>query len=83
MAKSEMTQILDKYGVNVTEEKTLDFLRNESFNILPSNEVNDKFGCEFKVAPGQFIQLFQYDENDGYEHDLQPGKKDIRKMQRW
>lgn len=75
MAKSEMTQILDKYGVNVTEEKTLDFLRNESFNILPSNEVNDKFGCEFKVAPGQFIQLFQYDENDGYEHDLQPVKK--------
>ena len=75
MAKSEMTQIFDKYGVSITEEKTLDFLRNESFNILPSNEVNDKFGCEFKVAPGQFIQLFQYDENDGYEHDLQPVKK--------
>ena len=38
-------------------------------------DVNKKYGCTYEVEPGYFIQLFQFDINDGYEHDFQANKQ--------
>lgn len=75
MEQKEIRQTLDKYGITITDEKQLGMLRNNFCNIISADDVNKKYGCTYEVEPGYFIQLFQFDMNDGYEHDFQANKQ--------
>lgn len=75
MEQKEIMQTLDKYDITITEEKRLGLLRNSFCNIISADDVNKKYGCTYEVEPGYFIQLFQFDINDGYEHDFQANKQ--------
>lgn len=64
--------ILKEHDVTVEQVKQIPYIRTVSFNYLPVTEVNQNFGCDYQIEEGQFLNLFQYDLEDGYEHDLQP-----------
>jgi len=71
----EMQQIEDifnKYGISITGEKTVEVLRSVACNIINADEINEKSGQDYQVEEGEFIQLFQVDLRDGYEHDISP-----------
>ena len=35
-------------------------------------EINRDFGCDYQIQEGEFLNLFQYNLEDGYEHNIQP-----------
>lgn len=41
-------------------------------NFSPVAEVDQYFQCGYQIEEGQFLNVFQYDLRDGYEHELQP-----------
>lgn len=65
-------QILEENGIIVERVIQIPYIRDGSFNYLPVAEVNWYFGCDYQIREGEFLNLFQYDLEDGYEHDLQP-----------
>lgn len=67
-----VAEILEENGIAVKRIIQMPYLRNESFNFLPVGEANRCFQCEYKVEEGEFLNIFQYDLQDGYEHNLQP-----------
>lgn len=64
--------ILEKNGVAVEQVVQIPYIRDSVFNYLPVTEVNRSFGCDYQVQEGEFLNLFQYDLEDGYEHNIQP-----------
>lgn len=64
--------ILAEYGVVVEQIIRIPYVRNASFNCFPVEKVNQYFQCAYQVKDGQFLNLFQYDLQDGYEHEMQP-----------
>lgn len=65
-----LEEILNGGSTKVTEEKSMEFLRNGAFNILPEPQVNSVLKRNYNVKKGTFMTIFQYDLKDGYEHDL-------------
>jgi hypothetical protein len=66
---SEIENLLNQNGVSVKSLKQVDYLRDDAYNILPVSEVNKEFNCDYKISKGKFITVFQYDLNDGLEHE--------------
>ena len=64
--------ILEKNGVAVEQVVQIPYIRDSVFNYLPVTEVDRSFGCDYQVQEGEFLNLFQYDLEDGYEHNIQP-----------
>ena len=67
---SEIESLLNQSGVKVKTVKEVEYLRDKAFNLLPVSEVNKEFNCHYQISKGQFLMLFQYDLNDGYEHKM-------------
>lgn len=65
-------EILKENGVAVEQNLQISYIRNSNFNCFPVTEVNRCFGCDYEVEEGQFLNLFQYDLTDGYEHERDP-----------
>lgn len=65
-------KILEENNVTVNQYLQMTYARDSVFTYLPVTEVNRVFGCDYQVEEGQFLNIFQYDLQDGYEHDLQP-----------
>ncbi len=61
---------LSQHQVSITAEKQLPYLRDPAFNYLPVSGANQILGCDYQVPEGSFLNLFQYELQDGYGHDL-------------
>lgn len=70
--KEEVREIAEETGNAVTGYKEMVFARDAAFNYLPVSEINKKFGCDYRIEPGEFLNLFPYDMGDGYKHELIP-----------
>ena len=68
----DVIHILEKNGVAVEHIIRLPYIRDDVFNYFPVTEINRDFGCDYQIQEGQFLNLFQYDLEDGYEHNIQP-----------
>ena len=68
----DVIHILEKNGVAVEQIIRLPYIRDDVFNYFPVTEINRDFGCDYQIQEGQFLNLFQYDLEDGYEHNIQP-----------
>lgn len=68
----DVIHILEKNGVAVEQIIRLPYIRDDVFNYFPATEINRDFGCDYQIQEGQFLNLFQYDLEDGYEHNIQP-----------
>ena len=68
----EVRNILAQHGVTVERVIQMPYLRDAAFNYLSVTKVNQYYGCEYQVEKGQFLNLFQFNLQDGYEHDTQP-----------
>ncbi len=68
----DVIHILEKNGVTVEQIIRLPYIRDDVFNYFPVTEINRDFGCDYQIQEGQFLNLFQYDLEDGYEHNIQP-----------
>lgn len=65
-----VAEILNENGVAVKQSIQIPYIRSTNFNFIPAEEVNQYFQCDYQIEEGQFLNLFQYDLQDGYEHDL-------------
>ena len=68
----DVIHILEKNGVVVEQIIRLPYIRDDVFNYFPVTEINRDFGCDYQIQEGQFLNFFQYDLEDGYEHNIQP-----------
>lgn len=68
----DVIHILEKNGVAVEQVIRLPYIRDDVFNYFPVTEINRDFGCDYQIQEGRFLNLFQYDLEDGYEHNIQP-----------
>lgn len=68
----KVIHILEESGTVVEQVIQIPYIRDGNFNYLPVTEVNRYFGCNYQIQEGKFLNLFQYDLEDGYEHDTQP-----------
>ena len=68
----QVIHMLEKNGVKVEHVIQIPYIRDSVFNYLPVTEINQNLGCDYKVREGEFLNLFQYDLEDGYEHNIQP-----------
>ena len=68
----DVIHILEKNGVAVEQIIRLPYIRDDVFNYFPVTEINRDFGCDYQIQEGRFLNLFQYDLEDGYEHNIQP-----------
>lgn len=65
-----LEEILNSGSTKVTEEKSMEFLRNGAFNILSESQVNSTLKRNYNIKKGTFMTIFMYDLKDGYGHDL-------------
>lgn len=66
--------LLSQNGVAVRSEKQVPYLRDSAFNLLAVSEANREFSCGYQVPKGEFVTVFPYDLNDGYEREMTPAK---------
>ncbi|WP_411681863.1 FtsX-like permease family protein [Clostridium thailandense] len=66
----DLNEIINNGSTKVTEEKSIEFLRNGAFNILSESQVNSILKRNYNIKKGTFMTIFQYDLKDGYGHDL-------------
>lgn len=72
MDVGQIEDILNKNGIALTGLEEVEILRSGACNIINAREISEKTGHSYQVEAGKFIQLFQADLNDGYEHDIRP-----------
>lgn len=70
ISEDERESTLSQYHVTVEEEQQVSFVRDNAFNYLSVSEVNEKLGCSYKVPAGKFLNLFQYETEDGYDYEI-------------
>ncbi|WP_088228668.1 FtsX-like permease family protein [Desulfosporosinus sp. FKB] len=70
VADSNIVNLLAQNGVTVQRVKQVDYLRNGVYNLLPLSEVNKEFCTSYQIPKGEFLTVFQFDFQDGYQHDL-------------
>ncbi|QHI73311.1 hypothetical protein [Aminipila terrae] len=71
----KIQNLLKQNGIVVKEVKQVNYLRDRAFNMLPASQVNKEFGCNYQIDPGQFLNIFQYELDDGYNHEMIPMKQ--------
>jgi putative ABC transport system permease protein len=71
ISNKDLQEILNAGGTKVTEEKSIEFLRNGAFNIFSQSQVNSILKRNYNIKKGTFMTIFQYDLKDGYERDLE------------
>lgn len=71
---ASIESLLNRNGVTVRSEKQIPYLRDAAFSLLAVSEVNREFSCDYRVPRGEFLTVFPYDLNDGYEHEMLPPK---------
>lgn len=64
--------ILQREHVDVTSFCQIAFCRDAAFNYVPVSELGQTLNQDIQVAEGTFLNLFQFDMQDGYEHDISP-----------
>ncbi|MGC7870203.1 FtsX-like permease family protein [Desulfosporosinus sp. SYSU MS00001] len=67
---TEIVSLLAKKGVTVQRVKQVGYLRNGVYNLFPLSGVNKEFGTSYQIPKGEFLTVFQFDFQDGYQHDL-------------
>lgn len=72
---SQIKSLLSQNDVSVKAIKQVEYLRDSAFNLLPASEVNKEFKCSYQIPEGKFLEVFQYDLNDGSEHEMVSPKK--------
>lgn len=72
MSLEEAEVILNQENVSVTSSSQIEFFRDNAFNYISVSELNRKFQSDYRIEEGTFLNLFQYDMNDGYEYDVTP-----------
>ncbi len=84
IGQEEVFRLAAGHGVSVLEWKQVAFARDGAFNYFPVSEVNQKLlrsegtsgradvSGSYRVAQGEFLNVFPYDLQDGYEHDTAP-----------
>lgn len=70
MTPASASELLSKYGVEVISSAEVPFMRNGAFNLFSASAVNRQTGSDYIVNPGEYLALYQYDLNDGYEHEM-------------
>ena len=70
--EENVTEILKRNKVIVRQAIQVPYLRNAGFNFLSAADINRYFSCDYQIEEGQFLNLFQYDLQDGYEYHMQP-----------
>lgn len=70
ISEDDLRDTLSGHGISIAEEKKISYVRDAAFNYLAVSEVNEKLGCNYKVPEGTFLNLFQYEMEDGYGHDI-------------
>ncbi len=65
----DLGEIFESGDTKVTQQKSIEVLRG-AFNILSASKVNEVFKTDYHVAKGNFLMLYQYDLQDGYEHSF-------------
>lgn len=68
----EAVRILEQNGTKADQVIRLPYVRDGSFNYISAADVNKSIGCNYQIQEGEFLNLFQYDPKDGYEHNMQP-----------
>lgn len=68
----DVIHILEKNSVTVEQVIQIPYIRDDVFNYFPVTEINRNFGCDYHIQEGEFLNLVQYDMEDGYEHNIQP-----------
>ena len=64
--------LCNKSDIKIEEFEQLEFLRNSFVNIYDESDINKISDKEFKIEPGKFVVLYQYDLKDGYAHEPFP-----------
>lgn len=75
LSLEEAEVILKQKNVTVTSSLQIEFFRDNAFNYVSVSELNGKFQSDYQVEEGTFLNLFQYDMNNGYEYDVTPVNK--------
>jgi len=70
MTPASASELLSKYGVEVTSSAEVPFMRNGAFNLFSASVVNRLTGSDYTVSPGEYLAIYQYDLNDGYGHEM-------------
>lgn len=70
MSIKDASDLLSNYGINVTSSAEVPFIRNGAYNLFPVSEINHLTGADYKVNQGEYLAIYQYDLNDGYEHEM-------------
>ncbi len=70
VSESNLKAVLNDYHVSVVEATKISYARDAAFNYLCVSEVNEKLGCSYRIPDGMFLNLFQYDLEDGYGHEI-------------
>lgn len=68
----DVISILGENNITVEQVIQIPYIRTVNFNYFSVTEVNQNFACDYQIEEGQFLNLFQFDLEDGYEHDMQP-----------
>lgn len=70
ISEDELKDTLLRHDVSIEEDTQISYVRDAAFNYFAMSEVNEKLGCNYKVPEGTFLNLFQYEMEDGVEHDV-------------
>lgn len=70
ISENECKSTLSQYHVTIEEEQQVSFVRDNAFNYLSMSEVNEKLGCSYRIPAGKFLNLFQYEAEDGYDYEI-------------
>lgn len=70
MTPEDASRLLLKYGVSVTSSVEVPYMRDSAFNLFSVSEINRLTGSNYVIKPGGYIVIYQYDLNDGYEHEM-------------
>lgn len=70
VSPQELAAVLEEHNVTITETTQISYARDAAFNYLSVSEVNKKLGCSYRIPSGTFLNLFQYELEDGYDYDL-------------
>lgn len=66
----DMESIAKKNGNEVVKSSHVSFIRNGPLTIFNEAEMNKVFDLDMHTKEGAGVFIYPYDEQDGYEHDL-------------
>jgi len=67
---SKISNIIKEAQTPLNETKELNYIEQSSFMIFSQDEINKLYQCNFDVKPGYFINIYQFQQDDGYKHEM-------------